>query len=367
MLQNKVSSKRGKDFSNIDLKNCYPQVCVRAASRKMADTNLILQQRRKRGTMKKKIVSFMMAACLFAMALTGCSSTTEKAPDLEKLVVTYVTSPLNVPTIIEKEKGIFSSTFEDMGIPVSYAELTSGADQTQALASGDVSVLYAAGATSIILSAANGADIKVLNMYSRSPKAFCLYAQDSGITSPEDLRGKTIGGPAGTNLHELLVAYLATADMSIEDVNFVNMTIPEAKAALDGGSLDAALLAGATAYQAKQQGCHLVADGEGLINAIIAVAVTNQFYQSYPDVIQKLGQAQDEIASFMEENEAETLQIVADSLDLELPAVEEMYAYYDFSTELTESDKKGFQDTADFMYRSGMIDQEFDVDALFYE
>ena len=30
-----------------------------------------------------------------------------------------------------------------MGIEVDYAELTSGADQTQALASGDVQVLYA--------------------------------------------------------------------------------------------------------------------------------------------------------------------------------------------------------------------------------
>ncbi len=317
--------------------------------------------------MKKKFVSFITSVCVFAAALTGCGGNAEKAPALDKLVVTYVTSPLNVPTIIEKEKGIFSSTFEEMGIPVEYAELTSGADQTQALASGDVSVLYAAGATSIILSAANGADIKVLNMYSRSPKAFCLYSQDAGIASPEDLRGKTIAGPTGTNLHELLVSYLATADMTIDDVNFVNMSIPEAKAALDGGSLDAALIAGATAYQAKQQGYHLIADGEGLIDAIIAVAVTDEFYHTYPDVIQKLKEAQDEIASFMKDNEAETLQIAADSLDLEVSAVEEMYAYYDFSTELTDADKAGFQRTADFMYQSGMIEQEFDVNTLFYE
>lgn len=70
--------------------------------------------------------------------------------------------------------------------------------------------LYAVGATSVILSAANGADIKVLNMYSRSPKAFCMYSKDDSLTTPESLKGKTIAGPAGTNLHELLAAYLAT-------------------------------------------------------------------------------------------------------------------------------------------------------------
>ncbi|MBQ8559854.1 MAG: NrtA/SsuA/CpmA family ABC transporter substrate-binding protein [Tyzzerella sp.] len=316
--------------------------------------------------MKKKIISLIMAACMAAVTLTGCGgSETEALP--EKLTFTYVTAPLNVPTIIEKEKGIFASAFEDMGIPVEYAELTSGADQTQALASGDVQVLYAVGASSVILSAANGADIKVLNMYSRSPKAFCLYSQDESITSPEDLRGKTIAGPAGTNLHELLVSYLSTADMTIDDVNYVNMTIPEAKAALDGGSIDVALVAGGAAYQAGQQGYHLITDGEGLIDAIIAVAVTDEFYNKYPEVIEKLAQAQEKIAEFISEKEAEALEITATALELEVSAVEEMYEYYNFSTEITEKDKQGFQRTADFMFESGMIEKKLDVNTLFYE
>lgn len=335
--------------------------------------------------MRKKIVSLLLAVSVAAAALAGCgkstdaiSSATTKEEEteevtetaessLDKLTFTYVTSPLNVPTIIEREKGIFAETFADMGITVEYAELTSGADQTQALASGDVQVLYAVGATSVILSAANDADIKVLNMYSRSPKAFCMYTQDETIASPEDLRGKTIAGPTGTNLHELLVSYLATADMTIEDVNYVNMSIPEAKAALDGGSLDAALVAGATAYQCAKQGYHLVTDGEGLIDAIIAVAVTDKFYNEHPEIIAKLTEAQAEIAAFMSENEEESLEIVAAALDLEVEAVEEMYTYYNFSTEITEEDKAGFQSTADFMFESGMIETEFDVNTLFYE
>ena len=62
----------------------------------------------------------------------------------------------------------------------------------------------------------------------------------------------------------------ATAGMTIDDVNYVNMSIPDAKAGLDGGSVDVALVAGATAYNAGQQGYHLVADGEGLIKASIS-------------------------------------------------------------------------------------------------
>lgn len=299
-----------------------------------------------------------------AEAETSADATADAETSIDKLTVTYVTSPLNVPTIIEKDQGIFE---KELGVPVEYAELTSGADQTQALASGDVQVLYAVGATSVILSAANGADIKVLNMYSRSPKAFCMYSKDETLTTPESLKGKTIAGPTGTNLHELLVSYLAQAGMTLDDVNYVNMTIPDAKAGLDGGSVDVALLAGATAYNAEQQGYHLVADGEGLISALIAVATTQKFYDEHPDVIKKLNAAQEEIASYMADNQEATMETVAAALDLDVDAVKEMYGFYDFSTEITDADKEGFQNTADFMYESGMIENELDVNTLFIQ
>ena len=339
----------------------------------------------------KKLIALGLAACM-TFSLAGCSgsagketeaasaaettaetsteaetsaeATADAETSIDKLTVTYVTSPLNVPTILEKDQGIFE---KELGVPVEYAELTSGADQTQALASGDVQILYAVGATSVILSAANGADIKVLNMYSRSPKAFCMYSKDESLTTPESLKGKTIAGPTGTNLHELLVSYLAQADMALDDVNYVNMSIPDAKAGLDGGSVDVALLAGATAYNAEQQGYHLVADGEGLISALIAVATTQKFYDEHPDVIKKLNAAQEEIASYMANNQEATMETVAATLDLDVDAVKEMYGFYDFSTEITDADKEGFQNTADFMYESGMIENELDVNTLFIQ
>lgn len=306
----------------------------------------------------KKVFSLILAMIL----ALGCAAMAEGL-SVDGLTVTYVTSPLNVPSIVEKENGVFAET---LGVPVEYAEITSGADQTQALASGDVQVLYAVGGTSIILSAANGADIKVLNMYSRAPKAFCLYSTDDTLTTPESLRGKTIAGPAGTNLHELLVAYLNTAGMTIDDVNFVSMGIPESKAALDGGSADVAMLGGAAAYNAGKQGYHLVTDGEGLIQAIIAVAVTGAYYDAHPDVIEKLTEAQQAIVAEIEADPEAAFATAGRYLDLDPEAVKEMYACYDFSLDISDDDVAGFQKTADFMYASGMIESPFDVTSLFF-
>ena len=99
----------------------------------------------------KRIVATILALILIcSLTLTGCGKT---AP-VKDLVVTYVTSPLNVPSIVEQNHGIFQETMKEAGVEtVTYSEITSGADQTQALASGDIHFLYAVGATSVILSA----------------------------------------------------------------------------------------------------------------------------------------------------------------------------------------------------------------------
>ena len=143
---------------------------------------------------------------------------------------------------------------------------------------------------------------------------------------PESLAGKTIGGPVGTNLHELLAA-----------------------------------------YQAQQSGYHLVTDGEGLIDATIAVAVTEEFADTYPQLMDTLTAAQETIADFMENQPDETLKIVAQELDLDTAAVEAMYPDYNFSIEITEDDIAGLQRTADFMLDAEMIQQEADASSLFLE
>ena len=252
----------------------------------------------------KKKVALALAMTAIVTSMVGCTGNkaeTATTSDLSELTITHVTSPLNVPSIIQKNKGIFTQEFSENGknIEVKYAEITSGADQTQALASGDVDILYAVGGTSVVSAAANGADIKILNMYSRSPKAFCLYSKDDSIKSAEDLRGKTIAGPAGTNLHQLLVAYLEKAGMTLDDINYVNMSIADAKAALDGKSVDAALVAGPTAYKSKEQGYNLVTNGKGLTDAVIAVAVTEEFYNAHKAELEVFMNAEESIIEFI--------------------------------------------------------------------
>ncbi len=343
----------------------------------------------------RKITAYLAAGALAAALLTGCgqssgqnsgqsseqnssqeavqtepevqeAGTEAEAPEQNKgtISVTYVKSPLNVPSIVEKKKGVFAEAFGKEGYEVSYSDLTTGPEQTQALASGDIQFLNAVGATSVILAASNDADIKILSTYSRSPKAFKLFSADDSIEVPEDLKGKKVAGPKGTILHELLNAYLTSAGMTENDIEFLAMDIPSSQAALAGGSVDAALLAGPVAYNMEQDGFHVVTDGVGLTDATIVTAASGTFCEEHPELVEVFLEAQKQILDYMDTNYDECMTVAAEETELSEDAVKEMYGMYDFRMEITEDDIAAMEKTKQFMLGSGMIENDVDISSL---
>ena len=295
---------------------------------------------------------------------TQTDAETKAAEQKGDITVTYVKSPLNVPSIVEKDQGIFAEVFGAEGYGVKYSDLTTGPEQTQALASGDIQFLNAVGATSVILSASNGGDVKIISMYSRSPKAFKLFAKDDSIQSPEDLRGKKVAGPKGTILHELLVAYLATGGMTEDDIEFMAMGIPDSQAALVGGSVDAALLAGPAAYNMEKDGYAVVTDGEGLTEASIVTATSSKFYEEHPELVKAFLTAQKKTLDFMEQNYDQAVAATAAETELTEDAVKEMYGLYDFSMDITDTDIAAMEKTKDFMLNNKMIENDVNIQDL---
>lgn len=321
----------------------------------------------------KKLHSLFLAVCCLAAAalLGGCGSSTTSqkpsAPSVNKVSITYVQAPLNVPSIVEKAQQSFEKKFKEKGITASYSTITSGADQTAALASGDIQFLNCVGGSSVLLSAANGNDIKIISLYSQAPKAFKLFSKDGSIKTAADLKGKTIAGPKGTILHELLAAYLQKAGLTMNDVKFVSMGLPAAHSALENGSADCALLAGPLAYNAEKEGLNVVTTGDGLVSGLTVTAVSGKFYKDHKDLVDTFLAVQKETLDFMKKNPDEALSLTAKATDLSPEAVKEMFPLYDFSMTITPEAKESLKKTQDFLVQSGMMEKKVDVDALFVQ
>ncbi len=285
---------------------------------------------------------------------------------VKQIVLTYVKSPLNVPSMVEKDKFIFSNAFSKYNLPVVYSELTAGPDQTQALASGDIQFLYAVGATSVILAKANGADIKIINTYSRSPQSFVIFSKNV-IKGANDVRGKKVAGPKGTILHELLATYLNSIGLKESDIQFISMGIPESYAALSSGSVDMALLAGPSAYNTAKEGYNIVTTGEKLIEPVVVVATSEKFYNDNKELVDIFINAEKEVLDYMNNNYDDIISISAKETGLTEEAVEEMYPMYDFSIDITDKDIASMKKTEEFMRENKMIENNVDIDDLFID
>lgn len=299
--------------------------------------------------------------------IVSLSLSTAAAAELEEIDISYVKLPLNVPSIIEKEKQLFEKEFNPDGIEVEFPEITQGSKMTQAVAAGSLDFCNALGGTSLILAAANGVDIKMIGVYSRAPKAFTIMAKDPSIKTTADLKGKKVVGPKGTILHQLLLASLVENDLSLADLEFVNLGIARGISALLAESADAALVAGPAVPQALANGAHIIESGEGLLDATIVIGVSGEFLEKHPAIVERYLNVHQQSLKFMEENPEKTYQLVAQETGISKESVKKMYSWYDFNPEISESDIKELEKTQEFLIENDMLSNSINIENLIVE
>ena len=244
--------------------------------------------------------------------------------------------------------------FKEKDIPVTYSTITSGADQTAALASGDIQFLNCVGGSSVLLSAANGADIKIISLYSQAPKAFKLFSKDAA-TSPQSLKGKTIAGPKGTILHELLAAYLKQGGLSIEDNQIcVSMGLPASRAALETAVPTVPFWPAPWLIRKNRKACMLLQ----LVTALFQVLQSRQragsSIKEHKELVDLFLSVQKETLTYMKDHQKEALAAAVKATGLDEKAVDSMYGLYDFSMEITPEAIESLKKTQDFLVSSSL-------------
>lgn len=136
-----------------------------------------------------------------------------------RLTVSYNPMPLNVPSIVMKEKGFLEEAVADLGLEVEYKSFLAGYQMTEAMAAGELDIAAVMGGTSTITSYAGGRELQIFAAYGQSPAGFALVTKsDSPLVAVEDLVGETVGVPVGTEAHFLLAKALEEAELTLKDI-----------------------------------------------------------------------------------------------------------------------------------------------------
>jgi NitT/TauT family transport system substrate-binding protein len=261
--------------------------------------------------------------------------------------------------------------FANAGLDVTLVPFPSGGAITPALLGGALD-LGVTNIGSMALAHVRGVPLELIaggSMFSSaSPNAHVVALKSGVIRSVKDLPGKTI---AVSSLRELahcsVLLWLDRNGVDSKSVNFIEMGLPSALAALEAGHLDAVDLIEPLFTRSKAEVIDLgtpfaaVADGKPV--QIFGTIVTKTFADANPDVARRAAAALRQAAKWANDprNHSEAAVIIAGFTKIDLASVN-AYPRLRFAEKL---DASLVQPPIDMLAKYGFLSRDFPAAELF--
>jgi ABC-type nitrate/sulfonate/bicarbonate transport system substrate-binding protein len=290
---------------------------------------------------------------LFIAALAFAGGKKETYP--AEINISFVESPFNLQIMVMKEKGMLEKAFSSKNVTVKWHTITSGAQQTQAMAAGSLDIASVINSTSLILANAAGNRVEAAAVVSRPKHTFAFLTGPEGPRTIKELKGKTVAGPKGTVLHQMLIAALVSEGMSAGDVNFIQMDLPDARAALLSGKVDGALQAAALIIRDQEAGMRVLFTADGYVTPLLLTAVRPDFAKKYPELLQIYLDTQKEAYSWIMSNTSEAVKIGSRIQGISEADGMKLYEWSGMALSLEQSDLPALEADVDFLFGQDMI------------
>lgn len=180
--------------------------------------------------MKKLIAVLLVAVMLLGMTACG-GGTDDTDTDVITLNVAYMPNWGALWAVAAADE---LGYFAEEGIEINLVQFEDGPTEIAAMESGEIDISYI-GAGAHRLCSTGNAKIITLQHLDNADAVIGL----NGITSLEQLKGKTVGYAAGTSSETILLEALASVGLTMDDVNALSMDATALTTAAMAGSVDA--------------------------------------------------------------------------------------------------------------------------------
>jgi sulfonate transport system substrate-binding protein len=155
------------------------------------------------------------------------------------------------------------------------------------------------------------------------PGEAILVPKDSDIRSVADLKGKKVALNKGSNVHYLLLKAVEKAGLKYQDIRPVYLPPADARAAFEGGSVDAWAIWDPylTAAQAAT-GARILVDGSDLVANREFFLGSRKFVEAHPDVVEVLREAVDQASQWSTEKPQEVAEFLSPQVGIDAKLLE---------------------------------------------
>ncbi len=209
---------------------------------------------------RRRLASLVLVAVLLGLVMAGCALPGQ-SPEPKTLKIGVLPIADVVPMYVAQQEGFFAQE----GIQVELVPVAGGTERDALIQSGGLDGQLNEVLTTLLTNAGGTVQVKIVTMARRpfpnQPLFYIVTAPDSGITSPEQLKGVEIAIGENTVVHYVADRVLQHAGLSASDIRFTNVPkIPVRFELVMSGQVKAAVLPDPFASLAVLQGAGVVID-----------------------------------------------------------------------------------------------------------
>ena len=317
----------------------------------------------------KRILSLLIVFVLSLGLLAGCGGTAPAGVAADsgnaagEVHIAIQPSAAFIPLYIAREKGWIEEALAEYDVEVTWYDFESGPPMNESMASGD-SDFGVIGDVPTVSAIAAGQQNEVVAIAAQAADSYAvLVAADSDITSAADLAGKRIATVIGSTGHNLTQKFLATAGLSIDDIELINISAGDAATVLANHEVDAVSIWEPNVTRLVDNGvAKIIAEGTdvGLAGTNTIVA-RKAFAEANPEIVTVVLEQYARAAAAIDTLDDETWAKVAEDLSLDAAQVKSILPKYNFSVSITQEDIDALNDTIAFLVGIEAISEAYDI------
>ena len=301
------------------------------------------------------IVAIIAVVAVGAFFLMGSGDT---------VTIGYLPSDHDAALFVADAQGQFASN----GIKTNLVQFNNGGDLMTAMASGDVDVGYV-GITPVLASIQKGVPVKVISA-AQTDGSGLVVSKNSGISSVQDLAGKSIATPGEASIQYMLLQYyLEQNGMSLKDLKVSSMKVPSMNDALKTNKIDGMITFEPYVTIAEKNGATVLAGSQDILpdHPCCVVVASDKFLEEHPNETNTILEIHENATDFINNNSDEAASMIPSDIVSDVEVEKVAISSFPFISGLDDSFKQDVMDFMNLEVDLGVLKQPISQDKIFWD
>ena len=301
------------------------------------------------------IVAIIAVVAVGAFFLMGSGDT---------VTIGYLPSDHDAALFVADAQGQFASN----GIKTNLVQFNNGGDLMTAMASGDVDVGYV-GITPVLASIQKGVPVKVISA-AQTDGSGLVVSKNSGISSVQDLAGKSIATPGEASIQYMLLQYyLEQNGMSLKDLKVSSMKVPSMNDALKTNKIDGMITFEPYVTIAEKNGATVLAGSQDILpdHPCCVVVASDKFLEEHPNETNTILEIHENATDFINNNSDEAASMIPSDIVSDVEIEKVAISSFPFISGLDDSFKQDVMDFMNLEVDLGVLKEPISQDKIFWD